>query len=63
MAGIGHDVNKIIKYFFENLLNEEVTAKIGSARFEQNKTRQGYRNRQYLRNLLIRSGSIPQCTG
>jgi len=55
---IASGVKKFIKGFIENLLTEEVTARVGAGRYERSSKRQGYRNGHYLRDLLTRFGPI-----
>jgi transposase-like protein len=49
-------VKGFIKSFIENLLEEELTAKVGAPRYERSTERKAYRNGHYLRNLLTRYG-------
>ncbi len=51
-------VKKFIKGFIEDLLTEEVTARIGAGHYERSSERQGYRNGHYLRDLLTRFGLV-----
>jgi transposase-like protein len=55
---IASGVKKFIKGFIENLLTEEVTARIGAGPYERSSQRQGYLNGYYLRNLLTKFGPI-----
>ncbi|MFX0200398.1 MAG: transposase [Candidatus Hodarchaeota archaeon] len=56
-AKIALGVRDFIKKFIENLLREELPAKIGARRYERTKTRRGYRNGYYMRDFL-RFGAI-----
>jgi len=57
-AKIASGVKKFIKGFIEDLLTEEVTARIGAGPYERSRERQGYRNGHYLRDLLTRFGLV-----
>jgi putative transposase len=57
-AKIASGVKKFIKGFLEDLLAEEVTARIGAGRYERNHKRKGYRNGHYLRHFLTKFGLI-----
>jgi transposase-like protein len=57
-AKIASGVKKFIKGFIEDLLNEEVTTRIGAAPYERSRARQGYRNGHYLRSLLTKFGLV-----
>ena len=57
-AKIASGVKKFIKGFLEDLLTEEVTARIGAGPYERSSERQGYRNGYYLRDLLTRFGLV-----
>ena len=50
-AKITSGVKKFIKGFIEDLLTEEVTARIGACPYERSRERQGYCNGHYLRHL------------
>jgi transposase-like protein len=53
-------VKGFIKSFIENLLEEELTAKVGAPRYERSTERKAYRNGHYLRNLLTRYGVVDE---
>lgn len=55
---IASGVRKFIKGFIENLLTEELTARVGAGRYERSSKRQGYRNGHYLRSLLTKFGLV-----
>ena len=55
---IASGVKGFIKSFIENLLKEELTAKLGASRYERSAGRKAYRNGHYLRNLLTRYGVV-----
>ena len=55
---IASGVKGFIKTFIENLLREELSAEIGAGRYERAKSRRGYRNGHYMRDLLTRFGPI-----
>jgi transposase-like protein len=57
-AKIASGVKQFIKGFIEDLLTEEVTARIGAAPYERSSARQGYRNGHYFRDLLTRFGLV-----
>jgi putative transposase len=57
-AKIASGVKKFIKGFIEDLLREEVTARIGASPYERSSKRQGYRNGHYGRDLLTRFGLV-----
>src|SRR3974377_348991 len=57
-AKITSGVKKFIKGFIEDLLTEEVTARIGACPYERSRERQGYRNGHYLRDLLTKFGLV-----
>jgi putative transposase len=57
-AKIASGVKKFIKGFIEDLLTEEVTARIGAGHYERSRERQGYRNGHYVRDLLTRFGLV-----
>ena len=57
-AKISSGVKKFIKGFIEDLLREEVTARIGAGPYERRSERQGYRNGHYVRDLLTRFGLV-----
>ena len=57
-AKIASGVKKFIKGFIEDLLREEVTARIGAGPYERSSKRQGYRNGHYGRDLLTRFGLV-----
>jgi len=57
-AKIASGVKKFIKGFIENLLTEELSARVGAGRYERSSKRQGYRNGHYLRNLLTKFGLV-----
>ena len=57
-AKISSGVKKFIKGFIEDLLREEVTARIGAGPYERRRERQGYRNGHYVRDLLTRFGLV-----
>ena len=57
-AKISSGVKKFIKGFIEDLLTEEVTARIGAGPYERSSERQGYRNGHYVRDLLTRFGLV-----
>ena len=57
---IASGVKGFIKSFIENLLKEELTAKLGASRYERSVGRKAYRNGHYLRNLLTRYGVIDE---
>jgi len=57
-AKIASGVKKFIKGFIEDLLTEEVTARIGAGPYERSRERQGYRNGHYVRDLLTRFGLV-----
>lgn len=57
---IASGVKGFIKSFIENLLNEELTAKLGASRYERTSGRKAYRNGHYARNLLTRYGLIDE---
>ncbi|MCM8777902.1 MAG: transposase [Candidatus Omnitrophica bacterium] len=47
-----------MKVFLENLLEEAITEGVGAGRYQRKQTRKGYRNGNYLRDLLTRYGMI-----
>jgi len=55
---IASGVKGFIKTFIENLMREELSAKIGAGRYVRTKSRRGYRNGHYMRDLLTRFGPI-----
>lgn len=55
---IASGVKGFIKSFIENLLEEELTVKLGASRYERNAGRKAYRNGHYQRNLLTRYGVV-----
>ena len=57
-AKITLGVKKFLKGLIEDLLQEEVTARIGASPYERCSGRQGYRNGHYLRDLLTRFGLV-----
>ncbi len=57
---IASGVKGFIKSFIENLLNEELTVKLGASRYERTSGRKAYRNGHYARNLLTRYGVIDE---
>ena len=57
---IASGVKGFIKSFIENLLEEELTTKLGASRYERSTGRKAYRNGHYLRNLLTRYGVVDE---
>lgn len=57
---IASGVKGFIKSFIENLLQEELTVKVGAPRYERSAGRKAYRNGHYLRNLLTRYGVVDE---
>jgi len=57
-AKITLGVKKFLKGLIEDLLQEEVTARIGASPYERCSGRQGYRNGHYVRDLLTRFGLV-----
>lgn len=57
---IASGVKGFIKSFIENLLEEELTSKLGAFRYERSSGRKAYRNGHYLRNLLTRYGVVDE---
>lgn len=55
---ISSGVKGFIKLLIENLLEEELTAKVGAPRYERYAGRTAYRNGHYLRNLMTRYGVV-----
>ena len=55
---ISSGVKGFIKTFIENLLAEELSAKIGAGHYERTQGRRAYRNGHYLRSLLSKFGLI-----
>lgn len=55
---IAKRVKGFIKQLIENLLEEELTSKVGAERYERTGKRQGYRNGHYPRELLTKYGLI-----
>ncbi len=59
-AKIASGVKRFIKGSIEDLLTEEVTARIGAGPCERSRARQRYRNGHYLRDLLTRFGLVKE---
>jgi len=55
---IASGVNRFIKSFIENLLEDELTTMLGAERYERKRSRRAYRNGHYTRNLLTKYGLI-----
>jgi transposase-like protein len=59
-GNIASAVKQLIKGLIENLLQDELTEKVGAARYGRNPERKGYRNGSYSRDLLTKFGLIEQ---
>jgi len=55
---ISSGVKRFIKSLIENLLEDELTERVGADRYERKKGRKAYRNGHYPRNLLTKFGDI-----
>jgi len=51
-------VNRGLKKFLEDLLEDEITQQVKAKKYERNQERQGYRGGHYVRDLLTRYGLI-----
>ena len=49
-----------LRALLEGVLEDEVTAHVGAARYERAQARRGHRNGHYTRDLVTQHGPLPQ---
>lgn len=57
---ITHRLLRGLRALLEGLLEDEVTAHVGAARYERSRGRQGHRNGHYTRDLVTTHGPLPK---